>query len=49
MRIMRHTDARLTMVDYTDDEALGADDAAAALPEVLASVTTATPAIAAIA
>jgi integrase len=32
MRIMRHTDARLTMVDYADDEQLGTD--ADALPEV---------------
>jgi integrase len=37
MRVMRHTDARLTLVDYTDDEALGADDAAAALPEIVAA------------
>lgn len=33
MRIMRHTDARLTLVDYTDDEQLGLHDALAAIPE----------------
>lgn len=31
MRVMRHTDARLTMVDYADDGQLGADP----LPEIL--------------
>ncbi len=33
MRIMRHTDVRLTMVDYTDDSQLGVDEVLAALPE----------------
>jgi integrase len=32
MRRMRHTDARLTLVDYTDDEQIGVE--AAVLPEV---------------
>ena len=31
MRVMRHTDARLTMVDYADDAQLSVD----ALPELL--------------
>jgi integrase len=33
MRRMRHTDAKLTMVDYTDDQQIGMD--AATLPELL--------------
>lgn len=33
MRIMRHADARLTMVDYTDDAQLGMDEILAAIPE----------------
>ena len=41
MRKMRHTDAKLTMVDYTDDEGLGME--AATLPEVPAAPA-ATPA-----
>jgi hypothetical protein len=43
MRVMRHTDSRLTLVDYTDDEQLAV--AAACLPEVPAAVvpTTAAP------
>ena len=35
MKLMRHTDIRLTMVDYNDDEQIGAD--AAPLPEVEAA------------
>ena len=35
MRRMRHTDARLTLVDYTDAEQIGAE--AAVLPEVPAA------------
>jgi integrase len=35
MRTMRHTDARLTMVDYTDEEQLGVNEATAALPELV--------------
>lgn len=35
MRIMRHTDARLTMVDYADDEQLGTEEAIDAMPELL--------------
>lgn len=34
MRAMRHTDARLTMVDYTDDEQIGMEQAV--LPELTA-------------
>src|SRR6185437_6217305 len=36
MRIMRHTDARLTMVDYADDAQLSADEAL--LPEPLPAI-----------
>jgi integrase len=43
MRIMRHTDIRLTMVDYTDDEQLGTD--AAVLPEVKVVAEAATSAV----
>lgn len=32
MAIMRHTDARLTMQDYTDDERIAVDDGMSALP-----------------
>jgi integrase len=42
MRRMRHTDARLTMVDYVDDEQIGM--AAGVLPELEAMATTAAPA-----
>lgn len=35
MRVMRHTDSRLTLVDYTDDEQL--DTGEACLPEVMAA------------
>ena len=35
MRVMRHTDARLTMVDYADDAQLGVDQV---LPEIAAKV-----------
>jgi integrase len=38
MRVMRHTDSRLTLVDYTDDEQLAV--AEACLPEVAAAVVT---------
>lgn len=41
MRAMRHTDARLTLVDYTDDETVGTDEALASLPELLPVATTA--------
>ena len=36
MRTMRHTDARLTMVDYVDDEQMGGETASADLPEPIA-------------
>ena len=39
MRVMRHTDARLTMVDYADDGQLAADP----LPEILEAPATAAP------
>lgn len=42
MRVMRHTDARLTLIDYTDDEQVGLVEA---LPEIVATATaTAAPA-----
>jgi hypothetical protein len=34
MRVMRHTDARLTMVDYADDGQLAGE----ALPEILGPI-----------
>jgi integrase len=34
MRVMRHTDAKLTLVDYTDDDQLGIADAMAAVSEL---------------
>jgi integrase len=40
MRRMRHTDARLTMVDYADDDGIGAE--AAVLPELEAAAKPAT-------
>ncbi len=36
MKLMRHTDIRLTMVDYNDDEQIGVD--AGVLPEIQAAV-----------
>ncbi len=36
MRVMRHTDAKLTLVDYTDDDQLGIADAMAGLSELKA-------------
>ena len=36
MRRMRHTDAKLTMVDYTDDQAIGME--AGVLPELTTSM-----------
>jgi integrase len=35
MRAMRHTDIRLTAVDYVDDEQLGGEGVTAAMPELL--------------
>lgn len=36
MRIMRHTDAKLTMVDYADDQLLGTATAVESMPELVA-------------
>jgi integrase len=36
MRVMRHTDAKLTLVDYTDEDQLGIADAMAGVPELTA-------------
>jgi len=47
MRLMRHTDARLTLVDYIDDEQVGVADAMAKLPEIQAATPAAIPAVAA--
>lgn len=41
MRVMRHTDARLTLVDYADDDQLGVEHV---LPELLARPATIDPA-----
>jgi hypothetical protein len=38
MRLMRHTDSRLTMVDYCDDEQLDTTQAVESLPQPSASL-----------
>jgi integrase len=43
MQLMRHTDIKLTMVDYTDDGQLALDEAIAALPQITATTTPVTP------
>lgn len=48
MRIMRHTDSKLTLVDYTDDSQLGVEDAITSLPELTTPAAAAPAAVAAI-